>query len=133
MIKIIFKVLIILSIILAGFFLRIRPSMAEAPYEPVHDPLFEKIADCESKNDLQAKNPYSTASGEFQFLTRSWKYYGQKLWGEQWVNKDIFSTDNRDLAWYVYTNYGTRDWEADRKSYDCWKSAIPLATHKDIF
>lgn len=103
------------------------------------DPLFEKMGYCESydrelkRNNLQAKNPGSTAKGEFQFLDGTWKYYGQKLWGDDWVNKDVLSADNRELAWFVYTHYGTSDWEADPKSYDCWKSEIPNATHKNIY
>lgn len=102
------------------------------------DPLFEKIGYCESydrvlgKNNLLANNPNSTADGEFQFLNGTWKYHGQKLWGEDWVNKNKYSTDNRELAWYVYTHFGTSDWEADPKSYNCWKDEIPNAVYKNI-
>lgn len=98
-----------------------------------YDPLFEKIGWCESKHQLDAQNPHTTAGGEFQFLDGTWKYYGQKLWGDEWVNKDKKSLDNRELAWFVYTNYGTKDWEADPKSYECWKVEIPNATHKNIY
>lgn len=97
------------------------------------DPLFEKIAWCESKHDLDAQNSYTTAGGEFQFLDGTWKYYGQKYWGEQWVSKDKYSLNNRELAWYVYTTYGTQDWEADPKSHNCWKVEIPNATHRNIY
>lgn len=101
------------------------------------DPLFERIAYCESfdkalgRNNLEAQNSTTTAGGEFQFLDGTWKYYGQKLWGDEWVNKNKKSTDNRELAWYVYTHYGTSDWEADPKSYNCWKGEIPNAIYKN--
>lgn len=100
--------------------------------EEIKDPLFERIAECESGFRLNAKNPNSSASGEFQFIKSTWEFYGRKYWGDDWINKDVFSEDNRELAWYVYTHYGTRDWEADPKSYNCWKSEIPNATHREI-
>ncbi len=92
------------------------------------DVLFEAIAHCESfdaelgKNDLHAKNPKSSASGEFQFLAGSWYYYGKQLWGEDFYTKNIWTTDNRELAEYVYKKNGTRDWEASKS---CWEWAIP--------
>lgn len=98
------------------------------------DPLFNKIGYCESKNIATAKNPGSTAKGRFQFLDGTWKWYAPKLWGADWINKDPYNyQDNTDLAWFVYTNYGTSDWEADPKSYNCWKSEIPNAIYKNIY
>lgn len=98
------------------------------------DPLFNKIGYCESHNIPTAKNPHSTAKGRYQFLDGTWKWYAPQLWGDDWVNKDVFNyTDNTNLAWFVYTNYGTGDWEADPKSYNCWKSEIPNAKYKDIY
>ena len=88
------------------------------------DFVFEAIAHCESydaelgKNNLHAKNPTSSASGEFQFINGSWYYYGLELWGEDFYTKNIWSNDNRELADYVYKKYGTRDWEASRH---CWE------------
>ena len=100
----------------------------------IEDRLFNKIAMCESKNDPLADNPYSTAKGRFQFLDGTWNYYAPKLWAEDWKNKNVLSyEDNTDLAWYVYTTHGTRDWEADPKSFDCWKGEIPNALYKNIF
>ena len=130
---------ILLTGLLSVFILTSNPSIVIAepgggiiPDQKVmpYDPLFEKIGWCESKNILDAQNPYTTAGGEFQFLDGTWKYYGQKLWGDEWVNKDKKSLDNRELAWFVYTNYGTKDWEADPKSYECWKVEIPNAIYK---
>ncbi len=97
------------------------------------DPLFEKIGYCESKHILTAKNPGSTAKGEFQFLDGTWKNYGPRLWGDDWVNKDVLSADNRELAWFVYTHYGVSDWTSDPLSYNCWKSELPNATHLKIY
>lgn len=81
------------------------------------DPLFERISYCESHGDLHAKSHISSASGEFQFLNSSWYHYGKEYWGEDFYSKNIWSSDNRDLAWYVYKKYGTRDWLASAK---CW-------------
>lgn len=81
----------------------------------------ERIAWCESRNNPLAKNPRSTASGRFQFLKSSWKYYGEKKWGDAWVTKDVFSyVDNTELAYWVYSINGTKDWEADPASVACW-------------
>ena len=136
-------ILVVIVLILTPVFLKSKasydsPHVNEVLPEEVTlsgpiDPLFEKMGYCESKHVLTAKNPGSTAKGEFQFLDGTWKYYGQKLWGDDWVNKDVLSTDNRELAWYVYTNFGTRDWESDPASYNCWKSEIPNATHRTIY
>lgn len=77
-----------------------------------------KIAQCESGNRADAKNPTSSASGRFQFIKSSWEYYGKKLWGDEWVNKDVFNfKDNTDLALYVYKLNGVKDWEESR---ECW-------------
>src|SRR5574343_224401 len=65
------------------------------------DPVFERIGKCESGGNLRAKNPYSTASGEFQFIYGSWYHYGKEYGGDAFYDKNIWSTDNRELAWYV--------------------------------
>ena len=106
---------------------------AETQEQPTTDPLFEEIGRCESRHKLDAKNPNSSASGEFQFIKSTWEGYAPMLWGDDWINKDIFSEDNRELAWFVYTHYGTFDWEADPKSYNCWKHKIPEGIYKNIY
>lgn len=81
-------------------------------------PLFERIARCESKNDPHAKNKYSTASGRFQFIHSSWYHYGRELWGEDFYSKNVWDyDDNTELAWYVYSEYGTKPWKASK---NCW-------------
>lgn len=80
-------------------------------------PLLWEIGQCESGHDLKAKNPNSSASGEYQWIKGSWKHYGKELWGDDWVKKDIFSKDNEELAIYVYNKYGTSSWN---ESKDCW-------------
>lgn len=83
-------------------------------------PVLEKIAVCESQNFPMAKNASSTASGRFQFIKSSWEYYGKKLWGDDWIKKDILDwDDNTELALYVYGKNGTKDWLA---SASCWDS-----------
>lgn len=79
---------------------------------------FERIARCESGGNPGAKNPHSSASGTYQFLTSSWEGYGKELWGST-EGKDIFSAkDNTELAAYVYKKYGSGSWEA---SAYCWR------------
>lgn len=82
-------------------------------------PLLREIGRCESKHILTVKNPNSSASGEYQFIKSSWKHYGQELWGDDWVNKDIFSKDNEELAIYVFKKYGTDPWNASKS---CWSA-----------
>lgn len=77
-----------------------------------------RIAWCESRGDLFARNPTSTAKGKYQFLDGSWKYYGERLWGSI-EGKDVFSEGDQDqLARYVVSIRGYTDWEASRH---CWK------------
>lgn len=77
----------------------------------------ERIAFCESKNNPNAKNPTSTASGRFQFLRSSWAYYGMQKWGTL-EGKSVFDyNDNTELAYWVYEREGTGPWEESRH---CW-------------
>lgn len=66
---------------------------------------------------MHAKNPYSSASGQYQFINSSWYKYGKELWGEKFYEKNIWTSDNAELAWYVYNKYGTSDWSS---SSGCW-------------
>ncbi len=88
------------------------------------DKLFNAIGGCESvgnpfgKWDYHAKNKTSSASGVFQFINGSWYHYGREFWGEEFYEKNIWTKDNVELAWYVYKKYGTRDWS---ESKSCWQ------------
>lgn len=96
-----------------------HPAQANAPQETEIIPaVLERIAMCESRNNEDAKNSHSSASGRFQFIASSWKYYGTKLWGESLKNKNVFDYwDNTELAIYVYELNGTKDWYPSRS---CW-------------
>lgn len=92
----------------------------EAPIEGrVLDPTLERIAACESNNIATAKNPNSSASGRFQFIRSSWEHYGRAYWGGDFNTKDVFNfDDNTELAYWVMSQNGYRDWEA---SAQCWR------------
>lgn len=80
------------------------------------------IASCESGFDPLAKSPTSSATGVFQFLKGTWKYYGQKYWGDEWANKDrLNALDNIRLGLWIIDTYGTHDWDASK---ECWKNKI---------
>lgn len=102
---------ILCSILLLSF------NIAIAQTTTADNNTFNRIALCESGGDMHAKSPYSSASGEFQFIWSSWNHYGKELWGYEFYEKNIWSNDNRELAWYVFTKYGTKDWS---ESKSCW-------------
>lgn len=84
---------------------------------PVIPDTLKRISWCESRNILTAKNPNSTATGKYQFLKGSWEYYGKKLWGTL-EGKSIFSEKDQDeLALYVVSINGFKDWDASKH---CW-------------
>lgn len=96
----------------------VPPQAPKLAQVPLSMDLLERIAWCESKGDLLAKNPHSSATGKYQFLKGSWEGYGKELWGSTYGH-DIFSEkDQDDLAWYVLRRYGTSPWEASR---NCWQ------------
>lgn len=98
---------------------RVLPSKPRIATYQHTEGILGRIADCESQGNLYAKNPRSTAKGKYQFLDGSWRYYGQKLWGDEWVSKNVFSERDQDeLAEYVVSVNGYKDWEA---SAYCWR------------
>lgn len=91
------------------------------PSQVAQNNLFNKIAICESNDGKNNRNSTSTAAGRFQFLSGTWKWYGKELWGDDIENKDVMDyNDNTELAWYVFSTYGTKDWNASK---GCWSSA----------
>ncbi len=107
------------SVLMAAVF--VIPTPAIASTTPVVESLpsiMERVAWCESHNNPQAKNKYSSASGRFQFIWGTWYSYGLQLWGEDFYQKNIWDyDDNTELALYVYKKNGTKDWNASKS---CW-------------
>lgn len=95
---------------------------------PVYTDEFIRIGGCESTGkpygawEYHAKNKYSSASGVFEFINSSWYQYGRQLWGQDFYEKNIWTEDNVELAWYVYQKYGTKDWDSSKS---CWQIKTP--------
>lgn len=62
-----------------------------------------RIADCESSFDPKAKNPKSSASGLYQFTTRTWNWLGYK-------DKDVFDPYWNTIAFMKNYNKHKRWW-----------------------
>ncbi len=75
------------------------------------------VAHCESRLNPLAKNKHSTAKGVFQFLNGSFNYYGTKLWGTTKGRSALDAEDNIELAMYVMSKRGTKDWQSSAR---CW-------------
>lgn len=72
------------------------------------------IACAESNFIETAKNTNSTASGIYQWIDSSWRYYGEKYWGTL-TGRDRFNADdNIELAMIVLSKRGTTDWDASK-------------------
>ncbi len=85
---------------------------------PTASSTFDKVAWCESNDVATAKNTTSTASGRFQFLDGTWRYYGEQLWGKNWVkHSKLDFNDSTILAAYAYGKNGLADWSESSK---CW-------------
>lgn len=72
------------------------------------------IACAESQFIETAKNPESTASGIYQWISGSWKYYGEKYWGTIDGRDRFNADDNIELAMIVMSKLGTSDWAASK-------------------
>ena len=71
--------------------------------------LLNRIIECESGWKSSAKNPYSTASGLFQFISSTWNN-----WGEG----DVFDPyDNIRAGVNLFNAEGTKPWNASKS---CW-------------
>lgn len=80
--------------------------------------LMQRIMLSESGNKHTVENSVSTATGCFQWILGSWRYYGKELWNEDFYEKNIYNPkDNAELAAYVISKYGTKDWDASRHAW----------------
>lgn len=72
-----------------------------------------QIAWCESQFIEYAKNPKSSATGVYQFINGTWQYYGEKIWGDEFSNRNRLNyQDNVDLALEIISQTGISDWTA---------------------
>lgn len=77
--------------------------------------LMARIAQAESGNNPLAENKTSTATGCFQILNKSWRYYGEMLWGDDRFNKNIYNPkDNTELAKFMIEKEGTSPWDSSK-------------------
>lgn len=76
-------------------------------YEFRDAPVMVRIASAESSFDPTQKNPTSTATGLFQILIGTWKYY--KCTGSR-TNAE----DNIACARKIYTAQGTAPWNSSK-------------------
>lgn len=81
------------------------------------------IIACESSGNPTATNRESTASGLFQFLDSSWRYYG----GAVFATRAMFATPTQQtqIAEAAYAKAGLSPWTASRS---CWGSKLAAAT-----
>ena len=77
---------------------------AHFPPERVDEAL--RIIRCESKGDPTAVNPYSGASGLFQFLSRTWEWASAEA---GWAGASVFDPEANiaSAAWLVQTSIDT--------------------------
>lgn len=80
----------------------------------VNEQLALNIAKCESGLNPEAKNPYSSAKGVYQFIDGTWAWYSTKF---EFTGNVLSAKDNVELAMKVMGKHGTNDWLA---SYGCW-------------
>jgi hypothetical protein len=79
---------------------------AELPIE------MQNIAKCESNLVVNAKNPYSSASGIFQFINGTFAWVWTEVYGTpvDWTKKnDPFI--QIELATWLYNKYGSSQWQ----------------------
>ena len=77
-----------------------------------------RITEAESSNNPLAENKTSTATGCFQILNKSWRYYGEMLWGDDRFNKNIYNPkDNTELAKFMFEKEGTSPWNESKAKW----------------
>lgn len=81
-------------------------------------PVMLRIRNCESRNNYQAANRWSTARGAYQFLKSSWKLYGHAA--RYGVAEAHLATNAQqdEAAVLTWQRSGTSPWNA---SAGCWR------------
>ncbi len=80
-------------------------------------PVLLRIRHCESTDNYSAANRWSSARGAYQFLTKSWEYYGHADRYDA-AQADLATPAQQDeAAVLTWQTEGTRPWNA---SLHCW-------------
>ncbi len=94
-------------------------------------PVMIEVAKCESqfrqfnKNGQVLKNPGSSAVGVFQIMASIHADFAEEKLG-----LDVYSLQgNVAYARYLYDKQGTKPWEADMKSKNCWGKTEAAKDH----
>lgn len=92
------------------------PVVAAVASEPVRSNIgiLERIAQCESGGSYTARNSESSASGKYQFLTSTWRSFGDPRWP---TAADAPPEVQEAAARRLYAALGTRPWNASK---GCW-------------
>jgi nucleoid-associated protein YgaU len=74
------------------------------------------VISCESGGNPRAHNPYSSASGLFQFLSGTWRSLGGLAFGRTAADASVEAQE--EIADRAYARSGLTPWEASRA---CWR------------
>lgn len=99
------------------------PAYADSGLDP--DKYRDAIIECESGNrnvDRREIDGASSASGYYQFIDSTWAAFGGKEFAKRAVDASR-SEQDRVFDRAIAAN-GTRDWEADPKSENCWRPKV---------
>lgn len=85
--------------------------------------VLKAIIKYESGNNARAENRLSSATGCFQWITKTWQGYGKELWKDARFEKSPYShVDNTELAAYVIGKYGLEkarhEWAESRHNWE---------------
>lgn len=85
--------------------------------------LLKRIIKAESGNNARAENRLSSATGCFQWITKTWQGYGKELWKESRFEKSPYNyEDNTEMAAYVIGKYGIEkayhEWAESRHNWE---------------
>ncbi|MBX4197731.1 transglycosylase family protein [Candidatus Parcubacteria bacterium] len=94
-----------------------KPNVKTISLRSLNKPLayiLQKIADCESGNNPQAKNPHSSAKGLLQIIDGTWKSF-------QCEGSALNRDDNFQCGMKIATLSGLHHWNASRT---CWNTSL---------